>query len=300
MLSVGGLFVPPDEKEIPPALYFAHVLVFSGTALFLLVMGRRDRRAVSLGVFFLLVASTFTGRLLNLWADADPPFAPALRFLSRVHVEAFKTYLFWMFVRDFPRTPRVQRRGWLFRGMAGVALALGAWLFAANLALALGVPAEGALDRWFGRDTSGSLFWPLLYGALVPAFFYAVRQARRASPDERRRVWTMVGGLALGAAPILAFSILPAFIPALWRFMETPEGERVAALITYPGIYAIPLVTAYAVLAHRALDLQRVLRRALQYGLARYTLGAVAAIPLLALLGFLYARRAESLAEIAS
>ncbi len=62
----------------------------------------------------------------------------------------------------------------------------------------------------------------------------------------------------------------------------------------------IPLTTAYAIRVHHVLEVRFVLRRALQYAFARYTLLAVAALPFAALLAHLYGARQRQLDELAN
>jgi hypothetical protein len=263
-------------------------------------LGRRDRRAVSLGIFFLLVASSFTGRLFLSAADAVPTLAPALRFLTRATVEAYQPFFFWLFVRDFPRMRRIVRARRVVRWMAAATFWTGSVLLLANLSLAFVVPGRDAIERWLGRNGTASLYWPILFVPILLAVAHAVSQVRRAAPDERRRVRIMVAGLVAGVAPIIAVTLASFLVPAFGRYTRDHQAEavRTLGLVVYPALLAIPIITAYAILAHRALDLRQIVRRALRYGLARYTLVAIAAAPLAIVIGALYARREESLESL--
>jgi hypothetical protein len=287
----------PNAGGKPPAAYLLAVGAFAVTGTWLMAFGRRDRRAVSLGIFFLLVASSFTGRLFLSAGDAAPALAPALRFLTRATVEAYQPFFFWLFVRDFPRTRRIVRSRWVVRWMAAATCWTGSILLLANLSLAFAVPGHDSIERWLGRNGTASLYWPILFVPMLLAVAHAVSQARRAPPDERRRVRIMVAGLVAGVAPIIAVTLASFVIPAFGRYTrEHPaEAVRTLGLVVYPALLAIPIITAYAVLVHRAVDLRQIVRRALRYGLARYTLAAVAAAPLVIVTGALYARRGESL-----
>ena len=99
----------------PPAAYLLTVCAFAMAGTWLMTFGRGDRRAVSLGIFFLLVASSFTGRLFLSAAEGAPAVAPALRFLTRLTVEAYQPFFFWLFVRDFPRARRIVRASSIHR-----------------------------------------------------------------------------------------------------------------------------------------------------------------------------------------
>ncbi|HEU4558977.1 MAG TPA: serine/threonine-protein kinase [Longimicrobium sp.] len=303
-LSFGGaaLMQPAPARGAPPAVFLAHVVVYTGAGLCLLVMGRRDRRAVFLGLFFLLVATSFANPLLLLLGRGMPGLAPGVRFLESVQVEAYQPYLFWMFVRDFPRHRRIPERRSRFRWTLRGTLALGTLLLLVNLALAFDPLGAGGqpVARWLGRNAPGSLYWPLLFVAMVPAVVYALRQGRWARPDERRRVRLVVAGLVAGVAPIIVLTLLAMVVPAFARYWVRPEAARTLGIVVYPAILSIPVVTAYAVLVHKALDLRLIVRRALRYALARYTIALVAAAPILAVLWVVYARREQSVAELST
>lgn len=303
VVSLGGIAAPATGRSyFPPAVFFATVVAFAGAGIVLLLLGRRDRRAVSLGLFFLLVATSFAHPLLSLLAAHAPSVASALTLLAAVNVEVYQPFFLWCFVHDFPRTRRIGSPARSVRWALGTALVVGTTLLVANLAPALGLGGAAAvtLARWLGRNGRESLYWLLLLAPMLPAVGYAVVQARRTALDERRRVRIMLAGLVAGATPMLVVVLLPSFSPAFLRFMESREGAQLLGLIVYPPLLSIPLVTAYAVLVHRALDLQLIVRRALQYALARYTVAALATVPFLAFLSMGYLRREQSVAELLS
>jgi hypothetical protein len=266
----------------------------------LMTFGRGDRRAVSLGIFFLLVASSFTGRLFLSAAEGAPAVAPALRFLTRLTVEAYQPFFFWLFVRDFPRARRIVRARMVVRWMAAATFGAGSALFIANISLAFAVPGHNVVERWVGRNGTASLYWPVLFVPMLLAVAHAVSQARRASPDERRRVRIMVAALVAGVTPMITVTLASFLVPTFGRYIREHQAEavRTLGLVVYPALVAIPIITVYAVLAHRALDLRQIVRRAVGYGLARYTLAAVAMAPLAIVIGALYARREESLESV--
>ena len=294
-----AITVPADE--IPGPVYLVMLGVFAAVGACLLVMGRADRRAVSLGVFFLLVATSFAVTPLSWYTQAGGIFAGVARFVAGVNLEAFQPWFLWMFARDFPRTRRVEPRSRIYRMMVAAALAVGIAFFLIQLALAFGAlrPA-GPLIRWLGRS-SGTLYWPLLYGTMVPAVFYSLRQARRAPPDEQRRVWMVVAAIALGTGPILLFGIVGTLVPAVREYIENPANARMLGyVLIYPSILLIPVLTAYAVLAERALVLSDLLRRAVQHAAIRQALNALAALPFAALMLAVYAWRGRSVADVLS
>jgi hypothetical protein len=296
--AAAALVARGHSEPIPNFVFLVMVGAFATAGGWLVVLGRADRRAVSLGIFFLLVATSFTVPPLTRYARAGARLAPLAHYAADVPLDAYLPFFLWLFVRDFPRARRVERRGWLFRATVNATLALGTILLVVNVA---GLPGSvgGAVARALDRNTLGSLYFALVYTPMGPAMLYSLRQARRAPPDEQRRVWIVVAGLAMGVAPIATIIMAATLIQPFGVYLRQPGPARwLGFALIYPSILSVAVVTTYAVLAHRALDLRRIMRRVLQYGLARHTLGLLAAVPLVVLLAFLYSDRgAASLAS---
>lgn len=296
------LGMPETDKAIGWEVYLGLVIVFGLAGAALLALGHRDPRAVSLGVFFLLVGVPFSDRFWTAFAGHFPSTGAAVHAVKSIRVDAFLPYFFWLFVRDFPRVRRVEARA-LRRTLRGV-LAVCSLIFVANLALGFGLtgPAGELMEEWLSRGDSNSAFWTVSFLLIAPALVYAHRRARRASADERRRVRILVAGLTAGMAPIVVIVAAIAFIPGVNDFLRDGDGRRIrdAGFIVYPALYSIPFVTAYAVLVHRALDLQLIVRRALQYASARHAFTLISATPFAAVLVTAYLNRQRSVAELLS
>ena len=297
-LSTAVVLVPDRSPHpIPAGVFFLVVAVFAVAGAYLVAMSRGDARAAPLGMFFLLVASSFSERLLVAAAAGVPAAASLLLALRNTPVESYLAFFFWAFVRDFPRPESSASR--LADGMLRASVAAGTLLLAANLVLR-GVPGvegsrAGTVLGWL--DAEGALYWTVVFGLVVPAYPYALWRARRASPDERRRVGLLTAGLTLGFGPSLVVVVLSG-LPAVDRLLSSPEGLRAVGAVVYPALLSIPLTTAYAVLVHRALDVRLLVRNAVRYGLARYTIISLSALPAMGLLLLLYARRQEPLGEV--
>jgi hypothetical protein len=299
LLGIGALFVGEDlDHPIPMWVFVLLVAVFAGAGLYLVVMGRRDARAVPLGLFYVLVASAFSERLLVSVAHGVPAIAPLALFLRRVPVDAYLAFFLWKFVGDFPRrsAPR--------RGLAGIfvaiSFALGTLLLLANLAARFAPGVARVAGRWAGAlDAEGTLYWVVVFGLILPSLGYALVRATRSSPGDRRRVGILLAGVVFGFGPALIVVLLSG-VPAVGRFLDRPAGLRAVGVVVYPALLSIPITTAYAVLAYQALDVRLVLRRALQYALARSTLIGVVALPFVVLAVLLYTRREDRLTDLVS
>lgn len=298
-------FLAGPHAPAPPfrtLVFVAHVLTFTGLALFLQTMGRDDRRAVSLGLFFLVAAGTWADRLLEPTIGTLWVLASVAALARHTQLVAFAPYFFWSFVRDFPRRHRVYRRRRTVRRAMAAVLALGAALLATNLALHVLPPHDAlASGLWrFDRGAPGALFWPLVFAALLPAMVFAGFQARHAALDEQRRVRLVLGALVLGITPEMALTLLCLVWPWLDRFLATSAGLRFAGAVSYPAMLSIPFILTYAVVVHQALDLRVLARRVVQYAFARSTIMLATALPLLLSLAAVYAERERKVTELIS
>ncbi|MGH9321792.1 MAG: protein kinase domain-containing protein [Vicinamibacteria bacterium] len=127
-------------------------------------------------------------------------------------------------------------------------------------------------------------------GAVVGMLLVIPHKYRRLTdPDERRRVRWMVYGSTV------------ALLPNLWymavALLEGPVGPRLS-LFTNASSVAIPICMAYVVVKHRVLDIKVVVRRGVQYLLARRVLQAAVALPLLVLAQTIVIHRHRTIAEI--
>ncbi len=282
------------------ANFLAHVVLFAGAGVVLRVLGSDDARAQALGIFFIVVATAWADRLLGALAAVSPALAPLCSLLLTLQVIAFSPYLFWMFVREFPRRLSFYPSRLVAFAMRA-ALIVGCILFIANASRFVWTSGTIAdISSWFDRRRLDRLFWPLNFGLSFPAIAYAAWQGRRAAPDEQRRVKIMLFGLILGNVPEIVLTLVAVFVPELARYAGTPGGRIVLGTVVSLPELTIPFIVAYAVLVHRALDLRIIVRRVLQYALARTSLAAIAAVPIVALFAILFAHRDESLTHVSS
>ena len=287
MTHLGSL----TPRAIHPIVLVANVIVFGGAAAVLAWTGRHDRRAVHLGVFFLLVAVSFanglTTRLAPLAESADQ-----LRLgLLALHPDAFLPWYLWRFVRQFPRLPRGERGPRVERLMITASLAAGVLLFVASLW------SDGPLSM-FAWGERGTWFDAVMFGLAIPALPFGLWKARRADVREQRRYTLFVTGLAVGFLPMAA----QVFAEATWRpytaFIDVPPRRLLVGLVLYPLLLSIPVTTAYAVLVHRVMDVKVLVRRAVQYALARFTIVGLAAAPAALLAVTLVRNRDQTIGEL--
>ena len=283
------------------ALMLAHVLVFAAAAVLLIVGGRSDRRAALLGTVFLLVSSVFADQLIAPFRATPSTAATALRGVFAIQADAFTPYFLWLFVREFPRVPEDATNQGRLTLAIRVSLAVGVVLLAANASLFLASlfpalhGAELAL-RPLSRYGKGGLYWPAQFALSIIALPTLVVRARRAPVDERRRTALLVAALVAGTGPTLVW----VFLQGISTTVATALPLRRVGWVLYPTLLSTPLTTAYAVIVRHALNVRLVIRRAVQYALARYSVIAVAAVPVVLLVVSVYRNRDASIAQLLS
>lgn len=297
---------PSSGAPLSPIPWWVHpvqVAVFGGAAAWLLFGGRRDARAVALGGVFLLIAATFSTRLAFAWSQRAPALVAAgLSALVAIQVGAFLPAFFWSFAERFPRARPFGRAARAAKVMTRVALAAALLLVVANLLAALlpGISAPAPVERAARllSRADGGAYSAILALLTLTALPYIVWKSRHARLDEKRRARLFIAALVLGIGPLFADVLLESLVPPFARLMSRPTSRLVGGLILYPLLLSIPLTTAYSVLVHNVLDVRLVVRKAIRYAMARYTLAASSAAPFAALAVYVYSRREEPIAHV--
>ena len=279
-------------------LYALQIAAFAGAAGFLVLRASDDKRAVNLGVVFLLIATSYSRHPISILTDWAPG-SLVVAFVRHLHVDAFLPGFLWLFFRDFPRA--ITSLGLRRLTRTGVAASFGAGvvLFSANLVLfGTGevLPALGRLDPL--NDTS--VYWAIVYGLTVLAVPVALWRARTAPAEERRRLGLFVTGMAVAAVPVSLFILGTVVRPGFARWAGSPSVWPLLDPVIQALILSIPITTAYAVLVDRVIDVRVILRTAFQYGFARTAVASVAALPFLWVGWYLYRARGETLIDLMS
>ncbi len=173
----------------------------------------------------------------------------------------------------------------------GVALVAGVLLFVASA-------SPGTVLAPLAWTIRGSWFDAVMFGLALPALPFGLWKATHADVRERRRYSVFVAGLAVGFLPIAAQVLAEATAPAYAAFINVPPRRLLVGLVLYPLLLSIPLTTAYAVVVHRVMDVKVLVRRAVQYALARFTIVALAAAPAVLLVVALVRNRDQTIGAL--
>lgn len=287
----------PGPPALPTWYYLLLLAVFLVSGTWLFVGGSRDPRARTLATLIVLFASLFADRLLvraaGTTADA---VARVMLLVGAVQLVAFCPYAFWRFAYTFPRPqPGVGPR-WMAPAMEYGTLLTGV-VFVVGALLALASPALQPYLAWTSQYDD-RVFWQALTILSIACLWLLIVKWRRAAFNERRRLNWVVAGIAVGNLPMLAHIVLAVAVPGYAAFAEEPETSRALGIILTLFTLVIPMATIYAVVEEHALEVSFVVRRAVQYALAKYTVIAATAGVVVAVAAIAYGNRSRPLAEI--
>jgi len=174
---------------------------------------------------------------------------------------------------------------------------VGITLFVSNAILGLTsvstwMPGASALSL-LDRRTSTLLFWPILFTVAAPGIPYLIWKSRVETAANRRKIAWFVASVGIALSPIVIAVLLTPFIPAL----AAPEWRAIVGAILVIALASMVPTTAYAVAVSQVLDLHLVIRRTLQYGLAKTSVWCAILLPLLYLLFDIYNNRSLRVEE---
>ena len=148
--------------------------------------------------------------------------------------------------------------------------------------------------------------WPYRFNSLTwqvaPVFIFAVlvRNYRvLKEPDQRRRIQWIVYAMLAAVVPFAVIFLLELAWRSIWQVDLFSTGTR-KTLNYLPDLAGIlpSLALGYAILKHRLFDIHVVIRRSVQYLLAKNVLRVLLSLPLIALAYAIYTNRNETLVRI--
>ena len=132
----------------------------------------------------------------------------------------------------------------------------------------------------------------VFYLSLIVMVTAAVRNQRTlVDEDERRRLRWVLYGTLVGFVPQMIWSVAEIVIGGAEAAFMGPAANM--------ATIAIPLSVAYVVVRHRVFDISVVIRRGLQYLLARHALQALTAVPIVVLMYTVVSNRDLTVAQLA-
>ena len=267
-----------------------NVLLFGVSGILLVAGSARDQRVRALGLLFLVIASSFNNGPLLLLLNGSV-LSTLATIAAPLYTEAFLALALWQFVWLFPSEPKPRWARTIGKSFLAAASAIGITLFLSNAVL--GLTSFSSTHSWattlfmLDRMTTTLFFWPVLFAVAAPGIPYLIWKSRVETPSNRRRIAWFVASLGIALSPVLIAVLLTPLFPALtsplWR-------ARVGAIV-YIALASMVPTTAYAVAVNQVMDLHLVIRRTLQYGLAKTSVWCAILLPLLYLVFDIYNNR---------
>ena len=258
----------PSAKDVART-YIGMSLVALLLAVFIAFQRLYDPVA-RLGAWFIATASVAFG-LFGGWAATWrhlPTVIGALLWIPQVSRFVAEGILVSFFA-SFPR--RLFRARWPWVLVWAPVLATLPWRISAMYSVVYQPGHAIGAPEWIFRISSIRIVVYLVAGVVILALNYR----RLADVNERRRVRVLVAGTTLAVLAAVAYVAIESLgIAALagWR--------DVGGAFLYLLCLACPVAFAYAILRHRVMDIQVIIRQGLQYALARGAL--LSLVPMLA------------------
>jgi hypothetical protein len=279
------------KLPVPAWVYASLATVFAVCGLGLVLGHRNDVRAAWLGGVFAMFAAPLA---MKLHDGVD-----ALRWMAFVRPQVFVAPFLWHFLVRFPSGLTGTPRRWI-RAAAIVSTAVALFCLVPHVQT-LWLHSRWPPPTWampLLKNKPEYVNWLLVQLASVPALPLLVWRVRVARGEERHRLDLFVRGLLVGVVPFTLEVLVEELWPPYKQFAHQPTTEPWIGTAIFGALAIVPFVTAYSVLFDRVLELRIVLRMALQYALARYTVIAATLIPFAALVAFVFEHRTEPLVNL--
>jgi len=259
-------------------------LFFQVTGLLIFLLKPNDKQALLIALTFGMMGVGPTAALIPtapLWVKIAIAIGSTVRML--MFATAFHFALIFpepsRFVRRFPRLPMLAYLPVLLLMLP--ARAYGHYLLVTN-------PDRGATFGLFPDTAVDSLLLVYLIASLV----VLIINYRDATQVARRKLRVLLAGWIVGA--------IPASLVTLTFILDFPLGKNVVVLglVAILALLLIPLSFAYAVLKHQVIPVRLLIRRSVQYLLAKNALRILLILPVAGLVISIISNRNRSVAEI--
>lgn len=248
-----------------------------------------DKQALLLSLWLVLMASAFSlpqpfegtawwYRFLIVLGQATKLFAPS-----------FMLHLFLVFPEPSPilkRWPRLERYLYLPTLLLAVPLTYGLILWAV-------APEEYFAfllrHEWLGLI--GALLLPV---TIILGLLALVLSYRRAGQVSKRKLRIVLVGSLVAFVPFILWLFILAIVPRSREGWVVYAGWSVVNIL----MLAMPLSFAYAIVRHQVIPINLIIRRGLQYLLAKNALRLALAMPVIGLALSIIANRERRLSEI--
>lgn len=273
----------------------AQMAAFLAGALVLMLLGARGTTAALMTLALIATAAANSGPLLGAH-QALPLIGPLILWFNWL-ITPLSFPIIGLAVLFFPsRAPVLDRHRWIVPAVLAACVPM---LIISITSAAFLSGADGVLPLLAWLSTHGWTFEASFALCLAVNVLIVVEGIQRyrvnLDANERRRIQIVV---YTGVPAVFAYALktgIPLLLGLLGRPIELPWPIEafLQAIVLLPA-FGLP----YAVAVRHVFSPRTVLRRGLQYALARRTLAALVALPVIALAASLVQQRDQSLAMI--
>ncbi len=264
--------------------------VFLLTGLLVFLFKPNDKQAFLLAMMFALFLPPGL-----LGVTEGLPFSLVVVRLIGFVVNSVGSAIWLHFFLVFPeRSPLLRRFTALerFIYLPSLLFILPGHLLSAAMILEYNVPIRFSVQMYF--VVASGICGMLYFLSCIPAFWLNYRQASEVS---RRKLRVILLGLLMGLL-FPASSILAAIFMWLLNFHNYLRFSEQLVVISEAFLLLIPPVFAYAIVRHRVIPVSFVIRRGLQYLLAKNALRLLLILPILGIIWNIAANPNRTLSEI--
>jgi hypothetical protein len=279
---------PPLSRQLSQVLFlFLYPAVFLVTGFLIFLLKPNNKQALLLALLF--------GSFLrvSIWDVSDSPVLIIVKVIALLFV-SLPPPLFLHFCLVFPehsallrRIPKLERLIYLPYLLILLPTTV---LFTL---LVLGYPVVTGFSSVILEENVTDITYCLyaLTGLLVLILAY-----RRTTEVARRRLRVVIVSLLFGITPFL----LTVFVinPLLWAFAKQNPWEEWMTTFMFSPILLVPPAFAYAIVRHRVIPVSLIIRRGLQYLLAKNALRLVLILPVVGIVWNIVANPHRTLGEI--
>jgi len=284
-LALGPLTERPSTPSIAPTshgLRLATLAIHACGGIVLFLAGARNRSARALGGVYLGVAAAFASGVAVPAAWLPDGVAGVVAGIMHFPADLALAAGAWYFILTFPPLEPGAALQRVTRVAAAVVAVVIAGLAAANVAIQL-VDADSGLYSALNvvsRRNMHSRYWSIYFLSIAASVPLALARLRYGYVAARAQVRRFLLALTTGFAPLTILSIAGASSRAGFTLVTNPAVVPAETIAVFAGLWALPVTTGTALLSTRILPTRSLVRRSLQYALARWTLAAAIVVPI--------------------
>ena len=285
-------------------IYIGQVLLY-GVVGTLAYRFARERSTMLFGIFLLTTSTTYSSSAFYLSSVGLDILGKVASLIQHVQFQFLIAWYLWRFIEIFPTeyaptylrvVIRVFKISSLVTGCFYVLIGLGtAWL---QISFREQYFENQLPSLLLAVKLLGGYAWYTIFPQITIGIGVLLLKARFLKGQDRARSSLFVLGLAMsfGLASV-GISMESLF---LWyRALMKDELYRPTIFFsTNCGILLMPLITGYAIFAHRVMDFQQIARGAVRYLFARYSATALTFVPFGLLVAYVVLNKEHTIADL--